>query len=212
MLLVLVVGEIDDLEVLPAYLGVGSAAACFLLGALDQLVDAALVVVDHVIKQLPQLLGRLFPPNLLPPLDRADGHPHLVGEVDLADADALAHRLEVGLVAPDVDHAHCPHAPLRICGPASATCRVRNPRLSVRRCDDDRRTAGRRTRATGRKDAVGKRAAVSAPVRAGREANGGCAEGARKTRGKRATGRQSDGADAPTRLSGGIVPQNGGSC
>ena len=37
VLLVLVVGEVDDLGVLPARLGVGGVAARFLLGALDQL-------------------------------------------------------------------------------------------------------------------------------------------------------------------------------
>ena len=103
VVLVLVVGDLHNPGVAACGAALGSMGGSLGHRALHELGHTALVVNDELLELLPNVIRRLLPANLLPTLDGAHGHIEHVGQVDLVDADGLAHRLEVGLLPADRD-------------------------------------------------------------------------------------------------------------
>ena len=103
VVLVLVVGDLHDPGVATCGTALGSMGGSLGHRALHELGHATLMVDDELLELLPHVIRRLLPANLLPTLDGAHGHVEHVGQVDLVDADGLAHRLEVGLLPADRD-------------------------------------------------------------------------------------------------------------
>ena len=101
VVLVLVVGDLHDPGVATCGAALGSMGGSLGNRAFHELGHATLMVDNELLELLPHVIRRFLPTDLLPALDGAHGHIEHVGQIDLVDADGLAHRLEVGLLPTD---------------------------------------------------------------------------------------------------------------